>query len=117
MFNEKGVIIIDSDTISEDALMEHVLESGAEDVKSDDGSFQVTSIAKDFISVQEYFDEHGIAYESAEIARIPQTTIKVLEKDVKTLMKLINALEESDDVQKVWANFDIDDSLLEDLEV
>lgn len=117
MFNEKGVIIIDSDTISEDALMEHVLESGAEDVKSDDGSFQVTSTAKDFISVQEYFDEHGIAYESAEIARIPQTTIKVLEKDVKTLMKLINALEESDDVQKVWANFDIDDSLLEDLEV
>jgi len=113
MFNEKGVITLNSDEIDEDTLMEHVLESGAEDMTREDGTFQVICDPRDFPSVQAYFDEKNIGYESAEIAKLPQSTVKVEEKDVKTLLKLMTALEDSDDVQKVWANFDIDDELLE----
>jgi len=116
MFNDKGILTFDAGSIQEDALMEHVIESGAEDMSAEDDSFQVTCTPKDFPAVQEYFDEKEIAYESAEIAKIPQSTVQVEGKDVKTLLKLMNALEDSDDVQKVWANFDIDEELLDDEE-
>ncbi len=117
IFSDTGVINISADTIDEDSLMEHVLESGAEDMTAEDGMFQVTCTPKAFPDVQAYFDEKSIAYESAEIEKLPSNTIKVEEKDVKTLMKLMNSLEDNDDVQKVWANFDIDDELLENLDL
>jgi len=116
MFHDSGIITFDSETIDEDSLMEHVLESGAEDMTNEDGTFQVTCTPKEFSAVQTYFDDNEIAYESAEVAKIPQSTVKVEAKDVKTLLKLMNGLEDSDDVQKVWSNFDIDDELLADLE-
>ena len=94
--------------------MEYVLESGAEDMEGDNDIFEVTCSNKDFPSVQAYFDEKGVSYDSAEIAKVPQTTVKVEGKEAKTLLKLMEALEDSDDVQKVWANFDIDDKELED---
>ncbi len=114
MFDEKGILHFSADSYGEDELMEHVLESGAEDMESEDGMFQVTCAQKDFHSVREYFDDKNISYEEAELARVPQSTVKVEAKDVKTLMKLMDALEDSDDVQKVWANFDIDEELLDD---
>ncbi|MFC1694163.1 YebC/PmpR family DNA-binding transcriptional regulator [Candidatus Latescibacterota bacterium] len=114
MFDEKGVITVDGESIDEDTLMEHVLESGAEDMVDEDGTFQVTCSPRDFSSVQAYFDEKKIHYENAEIAKVPQNTVKVEKKNVKTLMKLMEVIEDSDDVQKVWANFDIDDKYLEE---
>jgi len=114
MFDEKGILTFDAESYTEDALMEHVLESGAEDMTEEDGTFQVICSQKDFHAVRDYFDENGLVYESAELAKVPQSMVKVEGKDVKTLMKLMDSLEESDDVQKVWANFDIDDELLED---
>ena len=115
MFHENGVFTFNSADYDEDTLMEHVLESGAEDMTLDDDIFQVTCASKDFQSVQAYFDEKQIRYESAEIAKLPQSTVKVEDRDVKTLMKLMDGIEDSDDVQKVWANFDIDDKLLSEL--
>jgi len=114
MFDDKGVFTINSSVISEDALMEHVLDSDAEDMKSEDSIFEVYCLPKNFHSVQSYLDKKGIKYESAEIAKVPQNTVKVEGKNAKTLMKLMEALDELDDVQKVWANFDIDEADLEE---
>lgn len=114
MFDTKGVLTFDSGVADEDAMMEHVLESGADDMTVDDGVYEVTCSPKALPDVQAYFDEKKIAYESAELSKIPQSTVKVEGKDAKTLMKLMDMLEESEDVQKVWANFDIDEDLIEE---
>jgi len=114
MFNAKGLFSFENENLDEDTLMEHVLESGADDMSTEGDMFEVTCSVKDFPSVQAYFEEKNIACESAEIAKVPQSTVKVEGKDVRTLMKLLDSLEESDDVQKVWANFDIDEKDLEE---
>ena len=113
IFHDYGVITLDSSTIDEDTLMEHVLNAGADDMTRDEETFQVTCSPRDFPAIQAYFDENQLAYENAEIAKLPQSSVKVEDKDARTLMKLLEAIEDSDDVQKVWANFDIDDALLE----
>jgi len=114
MFDEKGVIVFDSSVIDEDSLLEHVIESGAEDMKTEDSTFEVYCSPRDFSKVQAYFEEKGIQYENAEIARVPQNTIKVEGREAKTLLKLLETLDDSDDVQKVWSNFEIDDAELEE---
>jgi len=108
MFHEKGIITFNSEGLDEDTLMEHVLESGAEDMNTEDDTYEVSCSIKDFTDVVAYFDEHGIKYENAEMARVPQSTVKVEGKEAKTLMKFMEAVEDCDDVQKIWANFDID---------
>ena len=114
MFDEKGIITIDTSGIDEDTLMEQVLEAGAEDMVTEDSTYEVYTTPNDFPSVHAYFDEKGLQYLNAEIAKVPQNTVKIESKDVKTLLKLMEALDDSDDVQKVWANFDIDESEMEE---
>ncbi len=114
MFDTKGVITFDSGIMDEDSMMEHVLESGADDMTMEEGVYEITCSQKAFSEVQAYFDSREIKYESAEISKVPQTTVKVEGKDAKTLMKLMDMLEESEDIQKVWANFDIDTELIEE---
>lgn len=114
MFNEKGVIIFDSGSIDEDTLMVYVLEAGADDMNIEDSTFEVSCSPKDFPAVKAYFDEKEIKYENAEVAKIPQNAVKIEGREAKTLMKLMDALYDSDDVQKVWANFDIDEADLEE---
>lgn len=114
MFDTKGVLTFDAKVMSEDDMMEHVLESGADDMSVEDSTYEVVCSQKAFPNVHAYFDSRKIKYESAEISKVPQTTVKVEGKDAKTLMKLMEALEESEDVQKVWANFDIDVALIEE---
>ncbi len=113
MFKDKGVINIPVSAIAEDTLMEHVLESDAEDMTVEDDFYQVTCDPHALHGVHEYFKSHDIPVESSEIAKLPQSTIKVDGRDAGTLMKLLDALEDLDDVKKVWANFDIDDKVLE----
>jgi YebC/PmpR family DNA-binding regulatory protein len=113
MFQEKGMIIVDKKDIDEDTLMEYVLESTAEDMVPEDDNYEIYTTPRDLPEVQKFFDAKGVKYESAEVAMVPQNTIKVEGKDVQTLMKLMDALDESEDVQKVWANFDIDEQELE----
>ncbi|HDY90362.1 MAG TPA: YebC/PmpR family DNA-binding transcriptional regulator, partial [bacterium] len=94
MFDEKGVITVDKSVIDEDTLTEYVLESGAEDMMTDDTSFEIYCTPKDFPAVHDYFDEKGLQYISAEIAKVPQNTVKIESKDVKTLLKLMEYLDD-----------------------
>ena len=108
MFEKKGQIVIDATGKDEDAMMENALDAGAEDFRREEDQFIVTTTPNDFHAVKAALQSKGIAAVEAEIAMIPKNTIKVAGKDATSLLKLLEELEELDDVQKVWANFDID---------
>lgn len=113
MFDKKGLIIVDKDKADEDELMMMVLEAGAEDMKSGDDSFEITTAPEDFESVRSAIQEAEIEMTLAEISMIPQTTVKLDGNEALKLMKLMEGLEEHDDVQNVYANFDIPDEIIE----
>jgi YebC/PmpR family DNA-binding regulatory protein len=117
MFNKKGSIVFDKKAIPEEELIELALEAGAEDVKDEENQFEVVTSLEDFANVKAAFDDRGLKYELAEITMLPQTTVAI--EDTKTaqqILRLMDALEDSDDVQNVYANFDIPDQILESLE-
>ena len=105
MFEKKGVLLIDATGKDEDTMMESALDAGAEDFRREDDQFIVTTTPNDFHAVKSALESKGIAVAEAELAMIPKNTIKLAGKEATTLLKL---LEELEDVQKVWANFDID---------
>jgi YebC/PmpR family DNA-binding regulatory protein len=111
-FHRKGIITVLSSAISEDALMSTVLEAGAEDMTSEDDSFSVTTRPEDFERVRKYFEEKKIPVEHAELQLIPESSVKLEGKDAEILLKLIDLLEEHDDVQHVHSNFEIDDKIM-----
>jgi YebC/PmpR family DNA-binding regulatory protein len=116
MFDKKGLIIVDKETISEDELMDMALEAGADDVVEEETEFQVLTGPDDFEDVRGALEEGGLKYVDASLSMIPQNTVEVVEEKVaKSLMKLMESLEDHDDVQNVYANFDIDDDLMEQL--
>lgn len=115
MFDTKGLIIIDEDEkMSEDDLLMHALEAGAEDFISDDGEYQVITSPSDLEKVKTHLEEQGIKIASSEVSRIPNNTVKVDREQGERLLKLLDALENNDDVQKVYGNYDIPAELLED---
>lgn len=107
MFSKKGMIIIPQSAIEEDELMEIVLDNGAEDMKTEDENYEVSTSVEDFSKVLEAIKAKDIETESAEIAMIPSTFIKLTGKQAEQMLKLADKLEELDDVQNVWSNFDI----------
>lgn len=116
MFDKKGAIQVDKAGIDEDELMDLALEAGAEDVVEEDESFQVLTAPEDFDAVREALEQAGVAMVSAEVSMIPKNTVEVTEENVaRSLMKLLENLEDHDDVQNVHANFDMDDSLMESI--
>jgi YebC/PmpR family DNA-binding regulatory protein len=108
MFEKKGQLYVDASKIDEDSLMEKALDSGAEDVVREDEQFLVTTQPTEFHAVQEALKAKGVAVVEAELAMVPKNTVQITGKDAEALFKLIEAIEDLDDVQKVWANFDID---------
>ncbi|MCE5334028.1 MAG: YebC/PmpR family DNA-binding transcriptional regulator [Desulfobacteraceae bacterium] len=117
MFSKKGSIVFDKSVAPEEELLELALEAGAEDVKDQEDQFEVITSPEDFATVKATFDEKGLKYELAEITMVPQTTVDI--EDPKTaaqILRLMDALDDSDDVQQAYANFDIPDSILESLE-
>jgi YebC/PmpR family DNA-binding regulatory protein len=108
MFEKKGHVYVDASRIGEDALMEAALEAGAEDVVREDERFLVITSPSDFHAVQESLKSAGIEIAEAELTMVPKSTVKVEGKDAESLLKLIETIDDLDDVQKVWANFDID---------
>ena len=108
MFEKKGQIFVNAGGIDEDRLMEAVLDAGGEDLRREDEQFVVTTAPADFHNVKSALQAKGMPVAEAELAMVPKTTVKVEGRDAETLLKLIDSLEELDDVQKVWANFDID---------
>jgi YebC/PmpR family DNA-binding regulatory protein len=108
MFEKKGQILIDGAGRDEDTLMEAVLDAGGEDLSHEEDQYVVTTAPADFHAVRGALQEKGLPIVEAELAMVPKTTVKVEGRDAESLLKLIESLEELDDVQKVWANFDID---------
>jgi YebC/PmpR family DNA-binding regulatory protein len=111
-FHRKGQITIPKARISEDDLMGIVLDAGADDLATEDDHFMVTTAPDVFEHVKKAIESKNVPVEHAELHMVPETTIKVEGKDAESLLKLIEGLEDHDDVQHVYGNFDIDESVL-----
>ena len=112
MFDRKGQIVFGEDNDFE-TIFEAALEAGAEDVKEEDGIIEVVTDPSDFEAVRIALEEQGLKYQSAEVTMIPQNMSPVEGKQAESLMKMIDVLEDNDDVQNVHANFDISDEEME----
>ena len=114
LFERRGVALVDADSVDEDELTLAAAEGGADDVSRDGSSFAVTCAPEDLARVREALEAAGIAVESAELTMVPKTTVEVEDESAaKKILRLMDALEENDDVQDVYANFDIPERVLE----
>ena len=113
MFAKKGYILIEKTQAKEEELMSIALDAGAEDFKADDKNYEITTSAQDLEKVKQAIGEKGIKWLDAEVTMIPSSTIKLTGNDAKQVLLLVETLEEHDDVQQVYANFDIPDEILE----
>jgi YebC/PmpR family DNA-binding regulatory protein len=112
-FDRKGVVLVDREGVDEDELMEVALAGGAEDVAEDGSQWQITTEPGDFMSVRDALEEAGIGYVSSELTMVPKTTVQPSEKEARQILRMIDQLEDNDDVQDVYANFDISEEVLE----
>jgi len=118
MFDKKGYILVNKETIDEDTLMTEALEGGAEDFKNDpdEDNYEIITAQEDLNNVKEHLENKNIDLNLAEITQIPQNYVKLDAKDARKMVKLMDALEDQDDVQNVYANFDIPDEVMAELE-
>ncbi len=117
LFDNKGYMTVDKSSITEDELMELALDAGADDVQDEGDVFAIYTDPSEFDNVKEALDAKGVKFESAEITMIPQNTVKLEGKKAEQMLKLMDRLEDSDDIQNVYANFDIADDEMERLSV
>ncbi len=110
MFDKKGYIVVDKAAKSEDELFEIVIDAGADDMQDEGEVFEIYTSPDNFEAVSDAVTKAGIEPQAAEVSMIPQTYVALTGADAKTMLKLYEALEDNDDVQKVYANFDIDES-------
>jgi YebC/PmpR family DNA-binding regulatory protein len=113
LFNRKGVVIVPKGDLGEDDVLTAVLDAGAEEVNDLGESFEVLSEATDLVAVRTALQDAGIDYDSAEANFVPTMQVELDEEGAKKIFKLIDALEDSDDVQNVFANFDVSDEVME----
>jgi YebC/PmpR family DNA-binding regulatory protein len=114
LFDRRGVILVDAERADEDELTLAAADGGAEDVELDGSSFRVSAAPEDLASVRDAIQRAGIAVESSELTMVPKTTVNLDDESAaKKTLHLIDALEESDDVQDVYANFDISEQVME----
>jgi len=112
MFEGKGVVIVTKDAVNEDEVFLVAADAGAEDVRSSDETIEVITPPESTAAVRGALEQAGVEVESSDITQVPKTTIEPSEEDAKKVLRLIDALEELDDVQDVYANFDIPDDVL-----
>jgi YebC/PmpR family DNA-binding regulatory protein len=115
MFVKKGYILVDKTQIEEDKLMSIALDAGAEDMKPEGKNYEITCAPQDFENLKNALKEKGITAQAAEVTMIPSSAVKVAGNDAKAVLALVEALEEHEDVQHVYANFDIPDDILEEI--
>lgn len=115
IFTSKGYVLIDKSAVSEDELFSITVDAGAEDIKTSEKSYEILCDPKDFENIKSVLQGKGIKWETAELTKLPNSTIKISGNDAKQLLALIESLEDHDDVQKVYANFDIPDEVLEEI--
>ena len=114
LFERKGVVLVDGDSTDDDDVVLAAAEGGADDVQQEGSSLQVTCAPEDLTAVREALEQAGLQVESAELTMLPRTTVRIEdEAAARKLLRLMDALEENDDVQDVYANFDIPEGILE----
>ncbi len=112
MFHKKGTIRTPKGSMTEDDMLAIVLDAGADDIRQDGDSFEITTIPESFEAVKKAIEDKHIPIEEAEIHKVPENTVKVEGPEAERVLKLMEALEEHDDTQNVYANFDIDEKVL-----
>ncbi len=113
-FERRGVIVVSAEGVDEDELFLAAAEGGADDLERDGDVFQISSAPENLAAVRTAITEAGFAFESAELSMVPKTTVAVEDESAaRRVMRLIDALEDNDDVQEVYANFDIPEAVLE----
>jgi YebC/PmpR family DNA-binding regulatory protein len=113
IFEKKGSILLDKKSISEDALMEIALDAGAEDVREEENEFEVVTDPAIFEQVKKAIDDKGIKYIKAQVTKIPQSAVRLEADKAVQMLKLMEKMEDNDDVQHTYANFDIPDDIME----
>ena len=113
MFDKKGYILIESQKVDEDALMETALEAGAEDVREDNGNYEVITAVEDFDAVKQAIDSAQVPTIEAEVTMLPQSSTNLTGKDAEKMLRLMEMLDDCEDVQKVYTNADIPADIVE----
>jgi YebC/PmpR family DNA-binding regulatory protein len=114
LFDKKGLITVDKKAVTEEKLMDIALEAGAEDVREQEKEYEIVTSVVDFEAVKKAMDDQKVPYLAAEITMIPKTTVQIEdEKQAQQVLRLMDGLEDHDDVQHAYANFDIPDAILE----
>ena len=116
MFDKKGFIAFDKSAVDEDKLMEIGLDAGADDIRDKGDQFEVITKPLDFEKVKKALEDNGLKFDVGEVAMIPQTVVPLDKKDAEVMMKLIEELEDNEDVQNVWTNSDIPDEVMKEIE-
>ncbi|HSW40391.1 MAG TPA: YebC/PmpR family DNA-binding transcriptional regulator, partial [Acidobacteriota bacterium] len=112
MFDRKSYFVVEKSTVDEDRLMEIALGAGADDMREEGGNFEILAAPEGFDAVKSALDAAGIVTVAAEISMLPQNFVKLEGRNAQTMVKLMETLEDHEDIQNVWANFDIDESEL-----
>jgi transcriptional/translational regulatory protein YebC/TACO1 len=116
LFHRKGVVVVEKKGVTEDDVLTAVLEAGAEEVNDLGESFEVVSEPADLVATRTALQDAGIDYDSADVAFLPSVEIDLDEEHAKRVFRLIEALDDSDDVQDVYANYSVSDEIMEKLE-
>jgi YebC/PmpR family DNA-binding regulatory protein len=118
MFDKKGYLLVNKNNMDEDSLMSAALDAGADDFKNDpeEESYEITTAPEDLNTVKEHLEKENVKLDLAEVTMIPQNYVKLEGKDAEKMIKLMDLLEDHDDVQNVYANFDIPDDIMEKAE-
>jgi transcriptional/translational regulatory protein YebC/TACO1 len=112
LVTRKGVVIVPAEGLSEDDVLTAVLDAGAEEVNNLGEAFEVVSEATDLVAVRSALQAAGIDYESADMSFLPSVQVPLEEDGARKVLKLVDALEDLDDVQNVYANFDVSDEVM-----
>ncbi|MCK4729598.1 MAG: YebC/PmpR family DNA-binding transcriptional regulator [Desulfobacterales bacterium] len=115
MFQKKGMFVFEKGSVDEETLMDMTLDAGAEDINDEEGTLEVITSTENFEQVKKALEDRAIRYVVAEITMLPQSTIGLEGKEAEQMLRLMDGLEDSDDVQKVYSNFDIADKTLEQI--
>ena len=115
MFEKKGYIAVESKAVDEEVLMETALDAGADDIREDDSNFEVITAPEDFNAVKAAIDGASIPYIVAEITMLPQSTTNLSGKEAEQMVRLMDMLEDNDDIQKVYTNADIPEEVMNNL--
>jgi transcriptional/translational regulatory protein YebC/TACO1 len=113
MFERRGIILVDAEKIAEDDLLAKALDAGATDMRRVEKAFEITTGPAEMEAVRGALEKAGVPVLEAEVTWVPQSTVRVEGKEAPQVLRLIEALEESDDVQSVYANYDIPDEVIE----